>query len=115
MVNEAILIRTQNIPSRSSRKDIPFYPPDLALLLTLIGSNYPCLELIFMVPKVFEPLKVGCICKIKLKEHWDRDRRTMVHFALFELERNWTNSVPEDAPNGFVPHSLLCNIVIRNG
>ena len=32
-------------------------PPDLALGLTLISSNYPCLELIFMVPKVFEPLK----------------------------------------------------------
>ena len=37
-------------------------PPDLALLSTLIGSNYPCLELIFMVPKVFEPLKLDlCI------------------------------------------------------
>ena len=36
-------------------------PPDLALLSTLIGSNYPCLELIFMVPKVFEPLKSDCI------------------------------------------------------
>ena len=36
-------------------------PPDLALLSTLTGSNYPCLELIFMVPKVFEPLKVDCI------------------------------------------------------
>ena len=36
-------------------------PPDLALLSTLIGSNYPCLELIFMVQKVFEPLKVDCI------------------------------------------------------
>ena len=33
-------------------------PADLALLSTLIGSNYPCLELIFMVPKVFEPLYV---------------------------------------------------------
>ena len=32
-------------------------PPDLALLSALIGSNYPCLELIFMVPKVFESLK----------------------------------------------------------
>ena len=32
-------------------------PPDLAQLSTLISSNYPCLELIFMVPKVFEPLK----------------------------------------------------------
>ena len=37
-------------------------PPDLALLSTLIGSNYPCLELIFMVPKVFEPLKFDCNC-----------------------------------------------------
>ena len=35
-------------------------PPDLALLSTLIGSNYPCLELIFMVPRVFEPLKFDC-------------------------------------------------------
>ena len=36
-------------------------PPDLALLSTLISSNYPCLELIFMVPKMFEPLKFYCI------------------------------------------------------
>ena len=35
-------------------------PPDLALLSTLIGSNYPCLELVFMVPKMFEPLKFDC-------------------------------------------------------
>ena len=34
--------------------------PDLVLLSTLNGSNYPCLELIFMVPKVFEPLKFDC-------------------------------------------------------
>ena len=34
--------------------------PDLALGLTLISSNYPCLEHIFMVPKVFEPLKFYC-------------------------------------------------------
>ena len=37
-------------------------PPDLSLLSTLLGSNYPSLELIFMVPKVFEPLKFDCIC-----------------------------------------------------
>ena len=36
-------------------------PLDLALLSTLIGSNYPCLELILMVPKVFEPMKFYCI------------------------------------------------------
>ena len=41
-------------------------PPDLVLLSTLIGSNYPCLELIFMVPKVFEPLKFDCTCGRRL-------------------------------------------------
>ena len=35
-------------------------PPDLALSQTLTGSNYLCLELVFMVPKVFEPLKFDC-------------------------------------------------------
>ena len=38
-------------------------PPDLVLLSTFIGSNYPCLKLTFMVPKVFEPLKFDCILK----------------------------------------------------
>ena len=42
-------------------KNIPIMPPDLALLSTLIGLNYPYLELIFMVQKVFEPLKFYCI------------------------------------------------------
>ena len=36
-------------------------PFDLALLPTLFGSNHPCLELIFMVPKVFEPLMFDCM------------------------------------------------------
>ena len=36
-------------------------PLDLALWLPLISSNYPCLEYIFMVRKVFEPLKFYCI------------------------------------------------------
>ena len=42
-------------------------PSDLALSSTLIGSNYPCLELIFMVPKVFEPLKFDCMSEILLQ------------------------------------------------
>ena len=41
-------------------------PPNLALLSTLTGSTYPCLELIFMVPKVFEPLKFDCSRKAQL-------------------------------------------------
>ena len=36
-------------------------PPDLAQSSTLISSNNPFLKLIFMVPKVFQPLKFDCI------------------------------------------------------
>ena len=42
------------------REDIPVMPPDLALYLTLIRSNFPCLEHTFVVPKVFEPLIFYC-------------------------------------------------------
>ena len=41
-------------------------PPDLALLSTLTGSNYPCLELVFIVPKVFEPLKFDCSLNVRV-------------------------------------------------
>ena len=51
-------MRTHNKPYiEENRKDIPTAPPDLALESTLNGSNYPCLEQIFIVPRVFEPLK----------------------------------------------------------
>ena len=53
-------MRTHNILLLYRKSDILIMPPDLALSSTLIGSNYPCLELIFMVPKVFEPLKFNC-------------------------------------------------------
>ena len=32
-------------------------PSMLALRLTIISSKYPCLEHLFMVPKMLEPLK----------------------------------------------------------
>ena len=32
-------------------------PPGVALIVTFRGSNYRCLEQIFMVPKGFEPSK----------------------------------------------------------
>ena len=58
-------MRTHSIPPcyRKIKEILIIHPdlaPDLALLSTLTGSNYPCLELIFMVPKVFEPLKFDC-------------------------------------------------------
>ena len=55
-------MRTHNISSCYRKiKEILIISPDKALLSTLIGSNYPCLELIFMVPKVFKPLKFDYI------------------------------------------------------
>ena len=45
---------------RETHRDIPIMPPVMALCFTLISSNYPCLEHLFMVPKVFEPLKFDC-------------------------------------------------------
>ena len=45
-----------NIPS-FLKKIENIFVLSLALWLTFICSNYPCLELIIMVPKVFEPLK----------------------------------------------------------
>ena len=51
-------MRTHSIPPCYRKiKEILIMPPGLALLSTLFGSNYPCLELFFMVPKVFEPSK----------------------------------------------------------
>ena len=51
---------TQHTVMLKEIKEILIMPPDLALLSTLNGSNYTCLELTFMVPKVFEPLKFDC-------------------------------------------------------
>ena len=70
--NEAILMRKNRLYLGDSNEnaqhtfmlwkieEILIMPPDLVLSSTLIGSNYPCLELIFMVPKLFEPLKFDC-------------------------------------------------------
>ena len=56
-------MRTHSIPSCKRKSIIYIFiiPPDLALRLILISSNYLCLEHIFMVPKVFEALRFYCI------------------------------------------------------
>ena len=55
-------MRTYTIPSCYRKSKISIMPPDLALCLALISSNYLCLEHIsFIVPNVFEPLKLYCI------------------------------------------------------
>ena len=53
---------------KKNRKDMFIMPPDLALCVILIISNYPCLEHPFMVLKVFEPLKFDCISLFFLHE-----------------------------------------------
>ena len=53
-------MRTHNIPSYHKKSEILIMLSDLALSSALIDSNCPCLELTFMVPKVFEPLKFDC-------------------------------------------------------
>ena len=60
-------------------------PPDQALLSTLIGSNYPCLELIFMVPKVFEPLKFDCTLQMP---RWG----LVSHTSLYSLYRKFDDT-----------------------
>ena len=40
---------------------ISIVPPDVALVITFRGSNYRCLEQIFMVPKGFGPSKFDYI------------------------------------------------------
>ena len=40
---------------------ISLVPPGVALIVTFRGSNYRCLEQIFMVQKGFEPSKFDCI------------------------------------------------------
>ena len=40
---------------------ISIVPPGVALIVTFRGSNYRCLEQIFMVPKGLEPSKFDCI------------------------------------------------------
>ena len=54
-------------------------PPDLALLSTLIGSNYPYLEFIAIVPKLFEPSQFDCIA---LAANTERVVNT-VHYGVF--------------------------------
>ena len=44
--------------------------PDLVPWLNLIDSNYPSLEHIYMVPKIFEPLKFDCTRIGWYKQHF---------------------------------------------
>ena len=76
-------------------KEILIKLPVLALLSTLIGSNYPFLELIFMVPEVFEPLKFDC--NNNNHDNYDNDKKIMrtsvSELALKPMEKLWSVSM----------------------
>ena len=52
--------------------------------LTLSGSNYPCLERISMVPKMFEPLRFDCTWKQRIHKRM----KIVVSVWLVGLEFN---------------------------
>ena len=95
-------------------------PPDLALLSTLIGSNYPCLKLIFMVPQVFEPLKFNCICTMFhaiISKGFRVTEQTRKHDGRTDRQRD---KVITTGPPDFIwrgpkmglrgkPHKLICH------
>ena len=60
--DEAILMRTHNIPRCKRKSKIyPYFASWPGAMLSLTSSNYPCLEHVFHVPKVFEPWKFDYI------------------------------------------------------
>ena len=61
-------------------------PPDLALLSTLTGSKHPFLELIFLVPKVFKPLKFD-----RILSH-SRDGKTLFYRQINAVFKKRNNS-----------------------
>ena len=72
-------------------------PPGMALIVILRGSNYRCLEQIFMVPKGFEPSKFDCI--------WvDADA----------LEPKIPNIWYDVCAKHNVTHRILCKDVLRS-
>ena len=67
-------------------------PSDLALWLTLSGSNYPCLEQISMVPKMFELVKFDCILP-----SWKLNLRLLFLQADAQLTAQWSPPPFSDA------------------
>ena len=72
---------TLNIPLfyriENSSLNCPHLPTDPELGLTISCSNYPCLEQISMVPKMFEPLK------------FDYMYAEIQSLTVLEIDKNW--------------------------
>ena len=59
---------------------ISIVPPGVALIATFRGSNYRCLEQIFMVPKRFEPSKFDCMVRTAI-HHTSKYGKTAIHHS----------------------------------
>ena len=69
---------------------ISIVPPGVALIVTFRGSNYRCLEQIFMVPKRFEPSKFDC--------NYNRDKI----YVFYRCKAHYEKKILEDGGGGWV-------------
>ena len=89
---------------KENRKVITIMPPDLALWLILISLNYPCVEHIFMVLKVFEPLKFT-VLSFESASFCDHNHVVPVAFTII---------VDEKAVNSHLAHPALNSLSTRD-
>ena len=86
-LDEAILMRTHNTHVllfwRKSKR-WPYYASWPGSIINPHRLNYPCLEQIFIVPKVFEPSKLDCILQRNSCKHGVEPDQTP-HLVVSEL------------------------------
>ena len=73
--------------------------PELVPWLTLSGSNYPCLERISMVPKMFEPLSFDCIMHQRRLGYFfsSRNMKWVPIYPVFGIYTRWVTVYPSAA------------------
>ena len=95
---------TQHTVMLKKIKEILIMLPDLMLLSTLNGSNYLCLELNFMVQKVFEPFKFDCII----------NRDYYMGFSLSpDLSARDSNIGPRACPRSDIGRGLIDRVMTK--
>ena len=82
-----------------ARKDFPklsLFTFCTGAMITLSGSNYPCLERISMVPKMFEPLRFDCNMLGFLRRNLrisSQDTKTLAYIALMRSNLEYCATV----------------------
>ena len=91
---------TQHTFIRETQRDIPIIPPFLAPWLTLVSSDYPWLDHLFMVPKVLEPLKLDCSLHdpiVRILWHFGTQMLSVVKLRFFFSSGNLRATAREKA------------------